>query len=114
MAHVAEVCKFRCILFFLRAGTRPVSLDYFSTDAERQAAGPDFERGLMLNATALEAWRARGVASFARPPRTPPRRADRKLAKLELLTNETTTKQRRRIRRMCNVSDDALRSVLWR
>ncbi|KAH8051247.1 hypothetical protein JL722_10948 [Aureococcus anophagefferens] len=52
------------ILFFLRAGTRPVSLDYFSTDAERQAAGPDFERGLMLNATALEAWRARGVASL--------------------------------------------------
>ena len=45
---------------------------------------------------------------------SPPRRADRKLAKLELLTNETTTKQRRRIRRMCNVSDDALRSVLWR
>jgi hypothetical protein len=25
----------------------------------------------MLNATALEAWRARGVASFARPPRIP-------------------------------------------
>ena len=58
-------------LFFLRAGTRVVSLDYFSTDAERQAAGPDFERGLMLNATALEAWRARGVASVARPPRIP-------------------------------------------
>ncbi|KAH8060915.1 hypothetical protein JL722_4204 [Aureococcus anophagefferens] len=37
-----------------------------------------------------------------------------KLARLELLTNETTAKQRRRIRRMCNVSDDALRSVLWR
>ncbi|KAH8083379.1 hypothetical protein JL720_8261 [Aureococcus anophagefferens] len=29
-------------------------------------------------------------------------RADRKLARLELLTNETTAKQRRRIRRMCN------------
>ena len=39
---------------------------------------------------------------------------EERLAKLELLTNETTTKQRRRIRRMCNVSDDALRSVLWR
>ncbi|KAH8065338.1 hypothetical protein JL721_8297 [Aureococcus anophagefferens] len=102
------------ILFFLRAGTRPVSLDYFSTDAERQAAGPDFERGsCSTRRRSRPGARAASLRSRVRRA-SPPRRADRKLARLELLTNETTAKQRRRIRRMCNVSDDALRSVLWR